>query len=258
MYLTHNIGSASALPIISPGTNIKKSKAIFCRSTLLLSFCVNRFCLSQFIKKFYSMKRGAFFRHFCVSKLITTAHAPKSSVIYHFFQELSNKKVKALRPNMTKVASRGGGGGPALILLHQWQTRKMCARNTTSRGTGTMSIWEQKVEKPVKRLAFVEPVRCFSVFSMFTFTWQSSGLSAICMSQWTGTHCQFKVKGLIFFKRGLSYVPWEMCRTVGEKQMSSWKTVIHALWTAISCKGYLQIFLMLCWWYGKDSALRFL
>ena len=31
-----------------------------------------------------------------------------------FFQELSNKqKIKALRPNMTKIASRGGGG-PAL------------------------------------------------------------------------------------------------------------------------------------------------
>ena len=33
-----------------------------------------------------------------------------------FFQELSNKKkIKALRPKMTKIASRGGGG-PALTL----------------------------------------------------------------------------------------------------------------------------------------------
>ena len=39
----------------------------------------------------------------------------KSGVIFHFFQELSNKKeIKALRPKMTKIASRGGGG-PASI-----------------------------------------------------------------------------------------------------------------------------------------------
>ena len=39
---------------------------------------------------------GALFRHFCISKLkvITTAHAHKSGVIFHFFQELSSKKIK--------------------------------------------------------------------------------------------------------------------------------------------------------------------
>ena len=48
------------------------------------------------------------FSTFCVSKVITTAHAHKSGVIFHFFQELSNKqKIKALRPKMTKIASRG-------------------------------------------------------------------------------------------------------------------------------------------------------
>ena len=71
-------------------------------------------CLSQLLKKLNSTERGALFRHFCVSKVITTAHAHKSGVIFHFFQELSNKKkIKALRPKMTKIASRGG---PALIL----------------------------------------------------------------------------------------------------------------------------------------------
>ena len=39
--------------------------------------------------------------------MITTAHAQKSGAIFHFFQELSNKKIKALRPKMTKIASRG-------------------------------------------------------------------------------------------------------------------------------------------------------
>ena len=39
--------------------------------------------------------------------MITTAHAHKSGVIFHIFQELSNKKLKALRPKMTKIALRG-------------------------------------------------------------------------------------------------------------------------------------------------------
>ena len=58
------------------------------------------------------MERGARFRHFCVSKVITTAHAHKSGVIFHFFSRaFKQKKIKALRPKMTKIASRGG---PAL------------------------------------------------------------------------------------------------------------------------------------------------
>ena len=44
------------------------------------------------IKKLNSTERGALFRHFCVSKVIATAHAHKSGVIFHFCQELSNKK----------------------------------------------------------------------------------------------------------------------------------------------------------------------
>ena len=38
--------------------------------------------------------------------MITNAHAHKSGVIFHFFQELS-KKIKELRPKMTKIASMG-------------------------------------------------------------------------------------------------------------------------------------------------------
>ena len=49
--------------------------------------------------------------------MITIAHAHKSGVIFHFFQELSNNKKKALRPKMTKIASRGGGEGPAILIL---------------------------------------------------------------------------------------------------------------------------------------------
>ena len=88
---------------------------MFCRSALLLSFCENRFCLSQLLKKLNSTERGALFRHFCVSKVITTAHAHQSGVIFHFFpRAFKQKKIKALRPKMTKIASRGG---PALSQL---------------------------------------------------------------------------------------------------------------------------------------------
>ena len=40
--------------------------------------------------------------------MITTAHAHKSGVIFHFFpRPFKQKKIKALRPKMTKIASRG-------------------------------------------------------------------------------------------------------------------------------------------------------
>ena len=60
-----------------------------------------------------STKRGAFFSTFCVSKVITTAHAHKSGVIFHIFPrsfQTTKKKIKELQPKMTKIAS----GGPAL------------------------------------------------------------------------------------------------------------------------------------------------
>ena len=92
---------------------MKKSEALFCRSALLLSFCENRFGLSQLIKKLNSAERGALFRHFCVSKVITTAHAHKSGVIFPIFPRAfkQKKKIKALQPKMTEIASKGG---PAL------------------------------------------------------------------------------------------------------------------------------------------------
>ena len=66
--------------------------------------------ISQLIKMFNSTERGALFRHFCVSKVITTAHAHQSGVIFHFFPRAftnKKKKFKALQPKMTKLASRG-------------------------------------------------------------------------------------------------------------------------------------------------------
>ena len=66
------------------------------------------FVCGDSLKILNSMKRGAIFRHFCVSKVIATAHAHKSGVFFILFLELSNKKkIKELRPNMTKIASRG-------------------------------------------------------------------------------------------------------------------------------------------------------
>ena len=73
----------------SQGKN-KKIWGNVCRSAFLLSFCENRFCLSQLIKKLREW--GALFRHFCVSQVITTAHAHKSGVIFHFFPRAFKQK----------------------------------------------------------------------------------------------------------------------------------------------------------------------
>ena len=62
------------------------------QSALLLSFSENRLCLSQLVKKLNSTERGALFRHFCVSKVITTAHAHKSGVNFHFFPRAFKQK----------------------------------------------------------------------------------------------------------------------------------------------------------------------
>ena len=108
--------------LLSPWVKIKKSEASFCRSALLLSFCENRFCLSRLLKKVNSTERGALFRHFCVSKVITTAHAHKSGVIFHFFKSFQTKKIKALRPKMTKIASRGSCLKPSFKCYKSFKT----------------------------------------------------------------------------------------------------------------------------------------
>ena len=93
----------------SPQTKIKNFEASFCRFALLLSFCENLFRLVRLVKKLNSPKRGAFFQHFCVSNVITTAHAHKSGVIFHILpRPFEQKRGKKLRPKMTEIASRGG------------------------------------------------------------------------------------------------------------------------------------------------------
>ena len=53
--------------------------------------------------------------------MITTAHAHKSGVIFHFFpRAFKQKKIKALRPKMTKIASRGGGPALSWRLPGKW------------------------------------------------------------------------------------------------------------------------------------------
>ena len=77
---------------IVPRQKLKKIDATFWRSALLLSFCENRFCPSQLIKKLNSTERGALFWHFSISKVITTAHAHKSGVIFHIFPRAFKQK----------------------------------------------------------------------------------------------------------------------------------------------------------------------
>ena len=49
--------------------------------------------------------------------------------VFIFFQELSTKKIKALRPKMTKIVSRwGGGGGPALSSMSNTQSIQITYR----------------------------------------------------------------------------------------------------------------------------------
>ena len=58
---------------------------MFCISALLLSFCENLLCLSQFIKKLNSTTGDAFSTFRRLPRVITTAHAHKMGVILHVF-----------------------------------------------------------------------------------------------------------------------------------------------------------------------------
>ena len=68
----------------------------------------NRLCLSQLIKKLNSRERGALFRHFCVSKDDHRCACAQKWCHISFFPRDSNKKIKGLRPKITKIDSSGG------------------------------------------------------------------------------------------------------------------------------------------------------
>ena len=55
---------------------------------------------------------------FASPKVITTAHAHKSGVIFHFFlRAFKQKKIKAPPPKMTKIASRGPALKPSSTVI---------------------------------------------------------------------------------------------------------------------------------------------
>ena len=89
-----------------PREKLKNLRLTFCRPAFLLSFCENRLCLSHLIEKLNSTKRGALFDIFA-SPLWSALRMRTKVVSFFIFQELSNKKIKALRPKMTKIASKG-------------------------------------------------------------------------------------------------------------------------------------------------------
>ena len=71
----------------------------------------------------------------------------KVASFFIFFQEFSNKKkIKALRPKMTKIASRGGGSCLKSGVLLVWNTEIECRQRT---GRGRMPRLEprQSLEK---------------------------------------------------------------------------------------------------------------
>ena len=113
------------------------------------------------------MERGALFRHFCVSKVITTALAHESGVIFHFFQELSNKqKSKAPRPKMTKIASGGsfrirvwvGGGGRGRVMVGVIVWGEKCFRRSETFDFG----WSLSFAV-IKIMDFVHCIICFII-----------------------------------------------------------------------------------------------
>ena len=63
---------------------------------------------ASLLKKLNSTKRGAFFRRFCVSKVITSVQAHKSGVIIHIFRRAFKQKMQGAVTKMTKIASREG------------------------------------------------------------------------------------------------------------------------------------------------------
>ena len=64
-----------------------------------------------------STEQGAPFRHFCVSNVITTAHAHKSSVIFHFFPRAFKQKKKIRLYDQRWLKLPQGGGGSCLNLI---------------------------------------------------------------------------------------------------------------------------------------------
>ena len=77
----------------SQGKN-KKSEAKFCRSALLLSFCENRLCLSQLIKKLNSTERGALFDIFASPRWSAPRMRTKVVSFLIFFSRAFKQKKK--------------------------------------------------------------------------------------------------------------------------------------------------------------------
>ena len=150
---------------LSPWAKIKKSEATFCRSTLLLSFCENRLCLSQLIKKLNSTERGALFDIFVSPRWSPLRMRTKVVSFFIFFQELSNKnKIKALRPKMTKIASMGGGGGggPALTCEkrpHMSDSAKNTFRWSNFSFAGTRNERSSRLQAPLGMVMPITPPR---------------------------------------------------------------------------------------------------
>ena len=87
---------------------LKILEAKFCRSTIRLSFCENRFCRSIAMNKksFIRLSEVPFFDIFAFSKWSTLRMRTKV-VSFFVFSKSFQTKNKALRPKMTKRASRG-------------------------------------------------------------------------------------------------------------------------------------------------------
>ena len=83
---------------LSPQPKIKKCETTFCRSALLLSFCVS----VTINKKVNSTEQGVFSPRWSPLRMRT-----KRCRFSYFLRSFKQKKIKALRRKMTKIASGG-------------------------------------------------------------------------------------------------------------------------------------------------------
>ena len=147
-------GSTPGLAIdrcISPQAKIKKNEAKFCRPALF--FILRKPFLSFAIRKKVKFDEArCLFRHFCVSNVITTAHAHKSGVIFHIFQTFQiRKNLRSYDQRWLKQPQ----GGPALNI---WKRPKIAFFSTNSRARK-----QKKVRKSVVKYVLWELTekRCF-------------------------------------------------------------------------------------------------
>ena len=139
--------------------------------------------------------------------MITTAHAHKSGVIFHFFpRAFKQKKNKALRPKMTKIASKGGGGGGSWACSQPEPNHCDCSSfscsNTIYRISGFLPTLDESWAQTCSPSPIGHSVQGFST------TYPASNLddpdeyTVIDTSLKITPPCVFRVSSVSFYRQG--------------------------------------------------------